>query len=280
MERKLTGKEVGLIGCEKKRVSFKTIYFLSNLLKLIINKRKVMRKRILKHIKSRDIFRVLITGIIIVILFFFLKELLGNMSTITKLSQSAGFLGPLVLILLIGLGILLSPIPSVVLIIAAGYLYGIWMGALYSYIAHLLAAIGAFAVFRKINGNENNKTYRKYKKLISKNKKLLYLLYAVPVIPISITTLITATSKIKWKRFLEIIILSFIPAVLFFSFFGERIGNKNLLEIGILIIIVAIVGFIMFKVIEHDKKRMMNGYPSRIKLPNPKINRKYLKLLG
>ena len=237
-----------------------------------------MRKKILKHIKPEGILKILIIGIIIVVLFFLLKEWIGNVSFITKISQSAGIFGPIILILLISLGILLSPIPSSILIIAAGYLYGVWIGALYSYLAHLLATISAFVVFRKLNGNEENRTYRKYKKLISENKKLLYLLYAVPIIPISIITLITATSKIKLKRFLEIIILSFIPGVLFFSFFGERIGNRNLLEIGILIIIIVIVGLIIFKIIRNNKKRIMNGYPSRIRLPRPKIKRRYVRL--
>jgi uncharacterized membrane protein YdjX (TVP38/TMEM64 family) len=198
-------------------------------------------------------------------------------SSITKLSESAGIFGPIVLILLISLGILLSPVPSVIFIITAGYLYGAWEGALYSYLGHLLAAIAAFMVFRKFERKEESRRYIRYRKLIHKNKKILYLLYAVPIIPISVITFITATSRIRWKEFLKIIMVSFAPTVLLFSFFGERIGNRNLLEIGIWIVGIAIIGIIIFEVIRHNKKRMMNGYPSSLKIPRPKRRFKYLR---
>ncbi len=237
-----------------------------------------LKKNILKNIKPRDLLKILIIGIIILIFYFLVKEFISNVDSITKLSQSAGILGPTVLVILIGLGILLTPIPSVLLIIAAGYLYGMWWGALYSYLGHLLAATSAFLVFRKIKGNEESRKYKKYKKLIEKNKKLLYLFYAIPVIPMSFISLITATSKIKFKHFLEIIIISFIPVVLFFSFFGNRINERNILEILIWLGVILIIGLIIFKIIQKNQERVMNGYPTALKVPKPKIKRKYLRL--
>lgn len=190
---------------------------------------------------------------ILFVLFFFAKELISNVDSITKISQSAGVFGPIVLIVLITLGILFTPIPSVVLIITAGYLYGAWMGAIYSYIAHMFAATGTFSLVKTFNIKTKNKRYKKYQNLVEKNRKILYLLYTIPIIPISIISIISASSKIKWRQFLKITLLSFIPAVLLFSFFGERISNKNLLEIGIWTTVI-LIGLLI--ILEIMRKRM------------------------
>lgn len=237
-----------------------------------------MKKYIIQKLKSRNFLKVLIILAVIVILFYIVKEFISNVDSITKFSQSAGILGPIVLILLIGLGILLTPIPSVVLIITAGYLYGMWWGALYSYLGHLVASISTFIIFRKIKlSNQESPRYKKYKKLVEKNKKLLYLFYAIPILPLSLVTIISASSKIKWKKFLEIILVSFIPTILFFSFFGNRINNRNLLEVGIWSTVILILAFIIYKIIQKNQERMMNGYPPTLKIPRPKIKGNYVK---
>lgn len=236
-------------------------------------------KKIKEKIKLKDIYKYLIILASIIIVYLVVRELIKNVDTITKISQSAGVLGPIVLIILIGLGILLTPIPSVVLVIAAGYLYGTWWGALYSYLGHLLASIGTFTIFRKINfANQESPRYKKYKALIEKNKKLLYLFYAIPILPLSLVTIISASSKIKWKHFLEIILVSFIPTILFFSYYGNRINSRNLVQIGIWSAIVIILVLVVYKIIRVNQKRMMNGYPPTLKTLKPKKKIKYMKL--
>jgi uncharacterized membrane protein YdjX (TVP38/TMEM64 family) len=198
----------------------------------------------------------IITLAILVILYLLAKDLIGNVYSITALTKSAGMFGPILLILLIGLGIIFTPIPNVVLTLAAGYLYGTWLGALYSYLGHMLAAVGTFAIIRIFKIERESKSYKKYKNLIEKNKKLLYLLYAAPVIPISVLSAIASSSKMKWKEFLKIINISFIPVILFFSYFGERISQKNLIEIGVFILVVIVGVFIVLRMINRRNKKL------------------------
>ncbi len=170
-------------------------------------------------------------------LFFIAKRLLIDAHSINDIASSFGLLGPIVLILLTSLGVLFTPIPAGLLVITAGYLYGVWLGSLYAYLGLLIAAISVFATFRKINGNGTSKTYQKYKEVVDKNKKILYLLYLVPVIPISIITFLAASSKIRWKEFLKMIFLGFTPAVIFLAYFGERITQGRIIEIILFILI-------------------------------------------
>lgn len=229
-------------------------------------------------LKIKIAIRIFIGIVSVVGIFFLAKELISNVDSITKFAQSSGVFGPIILILLIALGILFSPIPSVLFIITAGYLYGTWTGAIYSYLGHLIAATSVFAFFKSFEIKNEGKRYRKYKELVEKNRKILYIMYAVPILPISLTTIISASSKTGWRKFLEIITISFIPAILFFSFFGNRISSRNLLEIGILTLIIIIVGIVVMKMIKNSKKRTMNGYPSRLKGIIPKRKHKYVKI--
>ena len=211
-----------------------------------------MRKDILENT-----IKILLTAIILTILIYIVRDHVGNVGEIAKISNSAGVLGPIVFILLMSLGILLTPIPSGILIITAGYLYGIWMGALYGYIGHLIAAIIAFAIFEKFEFKfkKGNRKYKKYKKLIHRNKRILYLLYMFPIIPISVISMISSSIKIKWKEFLKMIFISFIPNVLFFSFFGERISNRNPVEILIFLLGLLIIAIIMIWFMNKEKSQ-------------------------
>jgi uncharacterized membrane protein YdjX (TVP38/TMEM64 family) len=202
--------------------------------------------------RTRTILTACISIAIFIVLFFVTREMIGNVESITRISESAGVLGPIVLILLIALGILFTPIPSVVLIIASGYVYGTWKGAMYSYLGHLVAAVSIFAIVKAFGVHGQNKKYEKYRKLIRKNQSILYLLYIVPLLPVSLISLVSASSKIKWKRFIQIVFTSFIPPVLFFSFFGNRLNSRNLIEIGAFVIVIAITGIVMYKLIKKN----------------------------
>ncbi|MCA9478345.1 MAG: VTT domain-containing protein, partial [Nanoarchaeota archaeon] len=132
-----------------------------------------MKEEVFEEGKWTKIIKIFLRVLVVVILFFVIKELISDVDSITRLAKAAGPFGPIVLILLIMLGTLLTPIPSVVLVIAAGYLYGIWPGALYSYIGLVLAAVSMFFFVRLFKIKAKGKHYEKYKKLVKKNKKII-----------------------------------------------------------------------------------------------------------
>lgn len=203
--------------------------------------------------------RIFINLIIIVGLFFFVKQLFVNTSSLSNLVFSAGVWGPLVLIALMILGILLSPIPSVLLIIAAGYLYGVWLGALYSYVAHFLATLLVFFLVRTLHLKKHYSSSKasKYSKTLKKNKYLFYILYIFPVIPISVTSIILGTSKVSYAEFFKISSLSFIIPVLFFSFFGTRLSSSSTVELVVWIVLTLIIGFVIFRKLRENRKKKL-----------------------
>lgn len=219
-----------------------------------------MVKKVSKKINIKEIIKFTVIAVVIVIIFFFAKEIIKNVDTITKFAESAGIFGPLLLIALIALGILFTPIPSFVLIIAAGYLYGIWWGSLYSYIGHLIAATSAYAVSKHSNIlNGKGKLFKKYYKLVKDREHMLYLMYLIPVFPISITSIISASTNVTWKKFMKIILISFAPTVLFFSFFGNRINNQNINQLIIMMAVILIGAFIIERRVRKIKEIKSNN---------------------
>jgi len=199
-----------------------------------------------KNLKKLKIIGIIVSIIVITAIIVIIHKTIKNPDAVTSMVKSAGFFGPVVFILIMTLGILFSPIPSFVFIILAGYLYGAYLGAIYSYIGDVGAALSTFLVIRTFkNKFKESKKEKKYEKIIRKNKRLLYVLFGIPLVPISIISTISASSKIKLKEYLKITLLSFIPIIVVFSFFGEKISHFNLREIiiwsGIIIILGAII---------------------------------------
>jgi len=198
-----------------------------------------------KNNKLNLFLKIIASATTIILIYFLVKNFIQNTSSINSIVSSTNTFGPILLVLLMILGIIFTPIPYFVLIITAGYLYGVWPGAFYSYIAQILAAIGVFTLTKFLNIKITNKTYEKYQGKVSRNKKILYLMYALPVIPISVTSIISASSKIKWKSFLKIILISFAPGTIFFTFFGNNLSTKNILFIS-LFLLITLVALIFF----------------------------------
>lgn len=196
--------------------------------------------------KVNKVLKIIASIIVIGTLFYLVRQNIANTDEITKITNSAGVFGPLMLILLIMIGILFSPIPSVLIIAVAGYIYGPWKGALYSYIGHVIAATSTYFIVKKFKILHESKKFAKYRTFIEKNKNFLFVLYAIPIIPISISSIIAATA-IKWKKFMEIALLSFLPAVIVFSFLGGKISSKNMHIIIGLILVITIGTIIIIK---------------------------------
>lgn len=215
--------------------------------KVKINKHKIKQSEIMNKNKINNILKITTSIIIIVTLFIMVKQTINNTQEITEITKSAGIFGPIVLIVLIMLGILFSPIPSVVIIIAAGYIYGPIYGAIYSYIGHLIGANGIYFAVKKFKILNNIEKFEKYKQFVEKNKNILYLFYTIPIIPVTITSIIAATSEIKFKKFIEVTLISFLPAVILFSFLGGKISNENMIGLAIVAIIVIILILIIIK---------------------------------
>lgn len=220
--------------------------------------------------KVNKILKIIVSLIIVITLFIMVKQTINSTQEITEITKSAGMFGPIVLIALIMLGVLFSPIPSVVIIIAAGYIYGPIYGAIYSYIGLILGANGVYFAVKKFKILNKTEKFEKYKRFVEKNENVLFLFYAIPIIPVTITSIIAATSEIKFKKFIEVTLISFLPAILLFSFLGGKISNKNMIWLAIVAVII-IAGTLL--IIKKYRKRLEDKVEKKLERNIKKVKK-------
>jgi uncharacterized membrane protein YdjX (TVP38/TMEM64 family) len=194
---------------------------------------------------------------------FFLREE-GTLSLV----EGAGAFGPLLIILLIVLEVLIAPLPGAVIMLAAGYLYGIWLGALYSYIGNVLGSLLAFALSRNfgrpfVERILSKETVRKYDGFFKRRRHHLIALYALPIIPVDILSFICGLSSLTWRRFLLVVSIGFIPNTLLLSFLGNRLQHLDF-WVGLVFVVAFLALFFLFAwvfrvVSKHLQERRKNG---------------------
>lgn len=75
--------------------------------------------------------------------------LLTDAERLRRFVGTFGILGPIVLIALQALQVVVAPVPAQVLAVVAGYLYGTWLGTLYSMLGIVLGSTAAFWLSRR-----------------------------------------------------------------------------------------------------------------------------------
>ncbi len=167
---------------------------------------------------------------------FFLSNIVSyfytNADALLGFIESAKGFGPLIIILLIVLEVILAPLPGFVITVSAGYLYGSLLGAFYSYLGNVLGSIMAFLLAQKFGRPFVEKVVShglliRYDKFFSKSRHYLMLLYMIPVVPVDILSFIAGFSSLKFRRFLLVVGVGFIPNVLILAFFGEYLTEAG-----------------------------------------------------
>jgi uncharacterized membrane protein YdjX (TVP38/TMEM64 family) len=97
---------------------------------------------------------MLIVGLVVVVALgvFFGKDIIRDFSDLEQIKTVVAGLGPLAPLGFIAMNavqIVVAPIPATLLQLAAGYLFGVWLGALYSTAGMTIGAVAAFLLARR-----------------------------------------------------------------------------------------------------------------------------------
>jgi len=156
--------------------------------------------------------------------------------------QSFGAYGPLVVIALITLEVILAPVPGAIISIGSGAAFGFVLGTVYTYIGNLIGSSIAFMLSRHFGRplvkhlikEKHRETYDNFLK--DKGVYGLWIAYMFPVFPVDIISFLTGLSNLRFKQFLKIISIGFIPNMLLLNYFGDSLLSYGF---GISTIIIA-----------------------------------------
>lgn len=163
--------------------------------------------------------------------------------------NSFGWKGVVVFMFIQLLQVVVAVIPGEIVQLAGGYIYGTWMGTLYSLAGIVAGSVIVFFVARLL-GYPLVKTFVSQKNLdkfefimnSEKSEIAMFLLFLIPGIPKDMLTYIAGITPVKPLRFFVIITVGRFPALLASSIIGSNTQKGNYM----IVIILSAVALVLF----------------------------------
>lgn len=204
-----------------------------------------------------------------------LTRLFNNRDKLIQIVESMGFFGPLAYMALQALQGVVAPIPSNLVGIIGGFLFG-WWGVLWTTIG---ATLGAWFVFwlsrrfgrRLVEKFVKKEALEKFDFIIGKRAGvILFLIFIIPGLPDDIVCYIAGLTDIPIKKLLVIFALGRLPAVVSNNYIGMGFsGQGNFgVVIAITVITVIIVAILYW---QQDKILKLLGYQKQLEKEQTKL---------
>lgn len=181
----------------------------------------------------------------------YILELTISLDKFRSYIVSLGSFGSIVFIFFQILQTVIAPIPGEVIQVAAGYIYGVTLGLIYTTVGMLLGAIIAFYFTRFIGGSFIEKLLKRKNSQwmmdIMDSKKfsaILFIVFLVPGLPKDFLIYVAGLTPIKPSRFFGILIISRFPWLLASVSIGSNLHYGNYVS-TIIVSLIALISFIL-----------------------------------
>jgi uncharacterized membrane protein YdjX (TVP38/TMEM64 family) len=225
-------------------------------------------------LKSRNFIKIFLLIILVIILFLvqFFWDVASyfNPDQIQKLLSRAGSFAPFIYIATMVLAVVISPIPSLPLDIAAGAFFGPFLGTLYSVTGALGGAVASFIIARFIGrefierflGGHINFCTECSDELLT---KIVFLSRLLPIVSFDVISYGAGLTKMSLKKFSLATGLGMIPLTFVYNYFGSVlvIGKGLTIILGLAMVILFFLVprwiernnlFSLRRVFQHDQE--------------------------
>lgn len=158
-----------------------------------------------------------------------------------------GVMAPVVFVLIQVGQVLVAPIPGQAIAVAGGYLFGPWLGAVYSLIGMAIGSTIAFFVSRRygrpyVNRLVGARHVARFDAFIDRTGLTgVFLVFLVPGLPDDVICFVAGISRIRIRVLVLTAVLGRAPAVIFASFIGAELATGQLLLAGLVLVVAAVV---------------------------------------
>ncbi len=180
-------------------------------------------------------------------LLFHLKESLTRGEQLRESILAYGPLAPAIFIVIQILQVVLAPVPGEASGLLGGYLFGVWMGLIYSTIGLTLGSWVAFAGGRLLGHLfprkfQDTKVYAQFNHLVYKGGFIIpFVLFIIPGFPKDSLSYLLGLSRMPLKVFLFVTAIGRIPGTLMLSIQGAQVYQGNYMKFLILLLVTGIV---------------------------------------
>ena len=166
--------------------------------------------------------------------------------------------------------VVVAVIPGELVQVAGGYVYGTFFGTLYSLIGILLGAVISFFVsrllgLRTLKAFISPQVFDKFNFLMNNPKAelFMFLLFLIPFTPKDTLVYVAGFTPVKPQNFFLIFAMARFPSILFLSFIGAHIQERNYKPVIIAAVFVSILLVVSFIFRDKVMDRLHKILPSR-----------------
>jgi len=181
--------------------------------------------------------------------------------------ENAGNLGPLVIIGFFVIAVVINPLPSAPVALAAGFAYGHTWGTLYVIIGSVSGAFIAFIIARLLGHDILYKWFGERLKMGLLGSQwglagMIAVFRLLPFISFDIVSYAAGLTNITWWRFLLATTVGIIPASFLLAHFGSEMSTGDPKRIGLTVLLLGFMTVIpvLVKVV-FDKKQRKGAKP-------------------
>lgn len=161
-----------------------------------------------------------------------------KLERLTDLLNQAGTWAPLVYMALMACAVVISPIPSLPLNIAAGAFFGVWLGTFYSLLGALIGASVAFGLARYLGRGLIEKFARGHINFCRRcsNKlltKVVFLSRLMPFISFDVVSYGAGLTNMSFTAFALATLVGMIPLTLAYNYFGTTLVLNRWLSLAL-----------------------------------------------
>jgi uncharacterized membrane protein YdjX (TVP38/TMEM64 family) len=170
----------------------------------------------------------------------FLVSLLEDPQFLKQRLEEWGLLAPVLFVALQVLQVIISPIPGEATGFLGGYLFGQWLGLLYSMIGLTIGSVASFGVGRwlgapYVRGLVGQKTWERLSFIIgTKGVFFCFIVYLIPGLPKDIVCYLFGISPISFWAFAFVSTLGRIPGTWVLSAQGSHTANGDYVRVILL----------------------------------------------
>ncbi len=173
-----------------------------------------------------------------------------DVDKVVNFVNSFGIFAEIIFVLLVILEVTFAPIPPLILYVASGILFGVFIGGILTLVGNLIGAGIDFQLARSLGrGFVEKKVDKKKRKKFDKfsNKYGVFAIFLLRINPLTSSDLfsyIAGLTKMKMRSFLIATGLGLIPIIFLQTYFGESLVKNN----PFLLLLVLVIGLIYFVV--------------------------------
>lgn len=211
--------------------------------------RKMEKGDVVKFVGLIAFFAIMI--VICVLLWPYFKDIFepGGLDRIINDVRNAGPIGFLILLGLQFLQIVVAFIPGEVVQVAAGMLYGPWLGALVILVGCIISSAFIFALVHKLGAPfvqsmvpvKYLDRFRKFE-LTGKLNIVVFILFLIPGLPKDTFTYLVPLTDMRMRTFLVLSNVGRIPGVIMSTYAAHGLVDGRVTESIVIFVIAAIIG--------------------------------------